>query len=137
MTAQNRRLKVITFTLDGDSFECQLTSWTVDPGVKDGDRVYTYCPDGMFIEDTDNEPTLNLKFVSDWRLDGISDYLWQNEGAVVAFVLDHHPDIVGEHVQWSGNVKLQPAPAGGDRGDTEMQEVTLMIVGDPTYTRVS
>lgn len=136
MTLHQVRLKLINFTLGGNSFECQVQSWTLDPGVNDGDRLYSYCPDGVAIEETDNEPTLQLKFYADYRSAGVSNYLWTNANATVAFTLDHHPDIVGEHVRWSGNVLIKPPPVGGDVRDVEYSEVTLQCVGDPTFTFV-
>jgi hypothetical protein len=141
MTVHQKRLKLINFTIGGTNFECQLNSWTLDPGVKDGKREYTFCPDGQFIEETDDEPTLKLKFFADYRSAGISDFLWSNPNTTAAFVLDHHPDIVGEHVRWSGSVLVQPAPVGGDARDTEMTEITLMIIGSLsagtlTYARI-
>lgn len=132
MSVKNRRLKIVTFTLNGTEYECQLTSWTLDPGVKDGNRVYTYCSDtanNSFIEETDDEPVLKLKFVSDWASGGISDLLWANPNTVVPFVLDHHPDITGEHVRFAGNALVKPAPVGGDSRTTELTEVDLLIVG--------
>lgn len=128
MTVKQRRLKLIEFTINGVSFECQIKTWNLDPGVEDGERQYTYCPDGEFVEDTDPDPTLELSFFADWRLGGINDYLWQNSGVVANFVLDHHPDIVGEHVRWTGTLKLKPPPAGGEARTTEMSEVTLQII---------
>lgn len=130
MTVHQRRLKLITLTVDGTSFECQLNSWNLDPGTKDGDRQYTFCPDGTFVEETDDEPTLDLKFFSDWRSAGISDFLWSHPNQTVGFVLDHHPDIAGEHVRWTGEVLIKPAPVGGDARDTEMTEVTLQVLGN-------
>lgn len=126
-----RRLKVINFTIGAIAFECQLQTWTMNPGVQDGDRRYTYCSSGAnsFVEETDDEPTLELTFFSDWRSNGISDFLWSNANTEAAFVLDHHPDIVGEHVRWSGTVLLKPPPVGGDARTTEVSEVTLQIVG--------
>lgn len=141
MSIHQRRLKIITFTLDGVSFDCQITSWTLDPGIKTGDRVYTYCSAGegqnSFIEETDGEPTLELKFLSDWTENGISDYLWSHNMETADFVLDHHPDIPGEHVRWSGQVQIQAPPAGGDARDTETGDITLPIIGVPVYERVS
>lgn len=126
-----RRLKVINFTIGALAFECQLRSWTLNPGVQDGERVYTYCSSGpnSFIEETDDEPTLQLTFFSDWRSNGVSDFLWSNNNTEAAFVLDHHPDIVGEHVRWSGSVLVKPPAVGGDARITEVSEVTLQIVG--------
>lgn len=140
MSVHQTRLKIIQFTIGGNSFECQVNSWKLDPGTNDGDRQYTFCPDGVFVEETDDEPTLELKFFSDWRSAGISDYLWANPNVVAAFVLDHHPDIVGEHVRWSGSVLVKPAPVGGDARDTEMTEITLQVIGTLgnglTYARI-
>lgn len=144
MSVHQRRLKSVTFTANAVDFECQLTSWNLDPGIKDGDRVYTFCTDAtnnVFIEETDDEPSLDLKFVADWRLAGISDFLWANNGQTLPFVLDHHPDIVGEHVRFAGQVFIKAAPVGGDARVTEMTEVTLQIVGSLSgnslfYTRI-
>lgn len=136
MTVHNRRLKLIEFDIAGVGFECQLKNWNLDPGIDDGDRQYTYCPDGSFIEETDPEATLELEFFSDWRSGGISDYLWANSGTDAAFVLDHHPNIVGEHVRWTGSVKLKASPVGGEARSTEMTEITLQIIGSPVYARI-
>lgn len=133
MTVHQRRLKIIQFTIDGTDYSCQIEDWTLDPGVKDGNRGYTYCQAGegnnSFIEETDGEPTLQLKFLADWTVGGISDYLWKNNNVEAPFVLDHHPDIVGEHKRFSGTVILKAPPVGGAARDTERQEVTLMVLG--------
>ena len=136
MSVHNRRLKLITFTLDGQSFECQVKTWKLDPGEEDGERMYTFCEDGEFEEETDDDPTLELSFFSDWRSNGISRYLWENGGSVVAFQLDHHPDIVGEHVRWTGDVKLKRPAVGGDARTTEVTDITLKIIGEPEFTAV-
>lgn len=135
MTLTVRRLKVITLTIGGISVECQLSSWTMDPGVQDGDRLYTYCPDGTAIGETDPEPTLAVTTYSKWTAGGFEDFLWLNRGTVVDFELNHHPGVDGEHVRWTGQVLIQPAPVGGDRGDNETTEITLMIVGNPEFSR--
>lgn len=143
MTVHNRRLKMIQFTVGGESFECQIQSWNLDPGVQDGDRQYTFCTDtgnNSFVEETDDEPTLELKAFADWRSDGFSDYMWSHANQTVAFQLDHHPDIVGEHVRWTGSVLIKPPPVGGDARDTELSEVTLQVIGSLgnglTYERI-
>ncbi|WP_435582918.1 hypothetical protein [Amycolatopsis thermoflava] len=128
-----RRLKIINFSIDGQPFECQIQTWNLDPGVQDGDRQYTFCSDpnqkNSFVEETDDEPTLELTFFSDWRSNGLSDYLWAHANQEADFVLDHHPDIPGEHVRWTGTVLLKPPPVGGDARATETSEVTLQIIG--------
>src|SRR5262245_42341312 len=102
MAAHNRKLKLIEFTVDGTSFECQLQSWNLANNTDDGERMYTFCPDGEFIEDAEPQYALELTFFSDWRSDGVSDFLWAHDQETVAFQLDHHPDVVGEHVRWTG-----------------------------------
>lgn len=130
-----RRLKLLNLTIGTVSVECQLSSWTLDPGIQDGDRLYSYCPDGVAIAETDAEPTLQVKTYSKWVVGGFEDFLWTNRGVAANFQLDHHPDITGEHVRWTGQVLVQPAPVGGDRGDQEMTEITLMCIGDPVFSR--
>lgn len=136
MSAHVRRLKLLELTIGGTSFECQLRNWNYDPGEQDGDRGYTFCPDGEYIDETDPQPTLQLTFNADWRAAGISRYLTENSGQIAAFQLDHHPDVVGEHVRWTGEVKLKAPPVGGEARANEMTEVTLMCVGVPEFTAV-
>ncbi|PXY17349.1 hypothetical protein [Prauserella flavalba] len=141
MSVHQRRLKLINFTAGGIAFECQIRSWILDPGTQDGERQYTYCPDGQFVEETDDEPTLQLTAFSDWRSNGFSDFLWTHANEEVEFVLDHHPDIPGEHVRYTGKVLIKPGPVGGDSRTTEITEVTLPIIGTLgaglTYERVA
>ncbi len=77
-----------------------------------------------------------MTFYSDWRSGGISDYLQENDEVQVSFQLDHHPDIVGEHVRWTGDVKIKAPTVGGDVRTTETTAVTLQCVGKPEYERV-
>ena len=127
----HRRLKVIEFSLDLDGtpiqFECQLSNWELDPGEQDGDRRYTFCPDGEFEEETDAEPSLSLTFFADWREDGISDFLWSNRGQVADALITHHPDTAAETVMFAGKVRLKAPPVGGEARTTEEQEVTLLV----------
>ena len=136
MEAHNRKLKIIEFSLDGDQFECQLNSWKIVNNTEDGERMYTFCPDGEFREETDPDYALELKFFSDWRSDGISDWLILHDQATVVFQVDHHPDIAAEHVRWTGSLKVKAPSVGGDARTTEITEVTLQIVGKPTYVHL-
>lgn len=135
MTAHNRRLKVITLDLDGQNFECQVQTWTLANNSADGEKMFTYCPDGEFVEETDPDYALELTFYSDWRSSGISTFLWENDGDDVTFQLDHHPDIVDEHVRWNGTVRIKAPTVGGEVRTTETTEVTLQCVGKPVFTR--
>lgn len=143
MSVHQRRLKLIQFEIDGEQFDCQIQSWKLDPAQKDGDVQYTFCSSdpsgdgGSFVEEKDPEPTLDITAFSDWRSAGFSDFLWAHRGETVGFVLDHHPNIPGEHVRWSGQIYIKPGPVGGDARDTEQTEVTLQIIPTSlTYERV-
>jgi len=138
-----RKLKTITFTLGGTSFESQLKSWTLTNNTKVGDTTFTFGgnPDdptlpGAIVEDTDPDWSLDLTFLADWASGGISDYLTVHDTETAAFVLDHLPNQVGEHVRWVGSVKLAAPNVGGDANATEETQVTLKIVGSPVYSRI-
>ncbi len=138
MVAHNRRLKTITLEVDGVDVECQVTSWKLNPPQNVvGDKVYTFCPDGEFREETDPEDwTLDLSWVSDWRVGGLNRLLLAESGNVLAFTLRHHPTTTGEAVEFTGSIYAQAPPIGGDARTTEMSEVTLLGVGTfptPSY----
>lgn len=135
MTLHNRKLKVITFDLGGTEFQCQLSTWQMVNNTPNGEKLYTYCPDGEAEEETDADWQLELTFFSDWRSGGISDYLTLNDGQVVAFQLDHHEQIIGEHVRWNGQVTLKAPNVGGDVRTTETTQTTLRCLGKPVYSR--
>lgn len=141
MTVHQQRLKIITLTVAGVDYSCQITSWNMNPNAKVGNQTYTYCAAGegnnSFYEQTDDQWGLEIKFLSDWRTSGISDYLMANNKVTAAFVLDHHPDITGEHVRWSGNLVVLAPSVGGDARATESQDITLPVIGVPIYERVS
>lgn len=141
MSVHNRKVKLIEFSLGADpdeiAFECQVQAWSIANNTDDGERYFTQCPDGEFREEADPDYALELTLFADWRSDGISDFLWAHDGETVGFSLDHHPDIAAEHVRWTGEVKIKAPNVGGEARTTEMTEVTLPIVGKPTYTRVT
>lgn len=136
-SVHTQRLKIVTFTIAGVDFSCQLNSWTLLNNTVDGIKSFGYCGNtSEFRTETDNDWALQLKFWSDWRSGGISDYLINNTRAVAAFVLDHHPDIVGEHVRWNGNCVIKAPSVGGDVRTVEETSVNLLILGLPTFTRI-
>jgi hypothetical protein len=125
-----RKLKTITFSLDGTEYSCQVQSWELDPGIDDGDVLYSYCSDGTGrqIQEVDENPTLAVTFYSDYAVDGISDFLWAHKGETVPFELDHLPDIPTEHVQFGGTLVLRPGPVGGEVRDNDMTETNFQVV---------
>lgn len=132
------KLKKANMTFGANDFSVQLQTVTLDPGAQDGEYLYSYGGDeeGVYVEDTDYEPTMELVFYADWRANGVSEYFWNHAGETVDFVLDHHPYDPTLHVQFTGKVKIQPAPVGGEVRTSEMTEITLQCVGLPVMTRV-
>lgn len=119
------------------NFECQVQTWNYDHGIGEGERMYSFCPaDGGFIEEPAPEPTLEVTFYSDWRSNGITDFLFKNAGSTADFTIDVHPDRASEHVQLSGQLRIAPAPIGGEAQTTETLEVTFQVLEPATYTRV-
>lgn len=141
MAAHGRRLKTLMLTLGDESTdnvqaECQLRSWNLANNSAEGEKLFTYCtdPDGQeFREETDPDYALEATFLADWREDGISTWLWQHDGELVNFVLDHHPDIAAEHCQWSGQLYVRAPNVGGEVRTTEETTVTLPIEGKPDF----
>lgn len=136
MTTNNRKIKVVQFSIGGNAFECQVKNWKMNNNTPTGERYYPQCPDGEFIEDAEPDWSMELVFFSDWRLNGVSDYLTMNDNATVTFTLKHHYDIPGEGVQWSGFCKLSAPSVGGEERTTEMTEITIPCIGKPTYARL-
>lgn len=136
MTAHNRKLTKVTFSLDGTQYQAQLKSWTMNNNTDDAEVFYVYEPGEEFAEAADPAWSIDCSFYADWRSDGIADFLVAHDEEDVAFVLDHHPDIVGEHVRWTGTIHLKAPSFGGDVRTTEELNTTLTFVGKPVYSRV-
>jgi hypothetical protein len=132
-TPHSRKIKVITFTLEGSSFECQMEKWKIVNNTADGDRHYTLCPSGEFREEPDPDWSLEVTAFADWRSGGFSDFLTANDQLWADFVLDHLPDIPPEHVRWTGTTKLKAPGVDGEARKTEMTDVKFPIAGTPVY----
>lgn len=131
------RLKIVTFVLATTDYTVQLNSWTMQNNTALGTKTYSYAGDvSEFRTETDNDYSLALKFFSDWRSGGISDFLITYHRLYANFTLDHHPDIVGEHVRWSGTCQIWAPSVGGDARITEETSVTLPVLQIPAYTRI-
>lgn len=140
---KSRKLKTITLTIGGSSFESQLKTWTLTNNTATGDTTFTYggnaddpTEPGAIVEDTDPDWTFEGTFLADWASGGISDYLMVHDGETAAFVLDHLPNQVGEHVRFTGSLKLAAPSVGGDANTTEETTVSLKVVGAPVYSRI-
>jgi hypothetical protein len=130
-----RRIKLLKVGMGVKQFECQLKSWKINNNTPDGDRIYTACPDGEDVTETDPDYSVDLTFFADWRSDGISDYLVKHDGEKAPFTIEQYPDIPAEHCTWSGTLVCKAPSVGGEVKETEMTEVTLQILGKPSFIR--
>jgi hypothetical protein len=135
MGAHNRKLKVLTLDIGGTEFQIQCRKAEVQNNTDDGETFFTYGgDDGTFVEAADDSYALDLEFYADWRSNGISDYLWLQDGNTVSFTVQHNPDVPAETVSWSGELLIKAPNALGDVRTTEITATTLQIVGKPEYT---
>lgn len=131
----NRKIKTIVFDLGGSTFQCQVENIQIVNNTPDGEKIYSMCPDGEAIEETDADFALQIRYFSDWRVGGISDFLQTHDGQDVAVEFEHHPDIPAEHVIWTGTIRVKAPTVGGDVKVTERQEATFQFIGKPDYAR--
>lgn len=135
MTANHRRLKEITLTLGGVSYECQATSAMSKNNTPDGDRVYTLCPTGSFIEDSDPDWALEIEYIADWTASGISRALEAADQTAIAAIVTWNTDALGTWARReTGNVFVKSPDRGGKRGDTDTGTATLRWVDKPVIT---
>lgn len=136
MSLTVNQLKEINFDLGGTEYNCWVQSWQIVNNTADGDKIFSFCPDGEAITETDPDYALEFTFWSDWTAGGISDFLMAHDGETADFTIDHHPNKVDQHVQWSGTVQIKAPNVGGEVKSTEQTQVTLQCIGKPEYTRV-
>jgi hypothetical protein len=136
MAAVNRKLKRIVFNIDGTEYQKQVSSWTLNNNTDDPEIFYVFEPGEEFAESAADSWSLDVSFYADWTADGISDFMMAHDGEDVPFTLDHHPDLPGEHVRWTGILHVKAGGAGGDANATETQDTTFQLVGKPAYSRV-
>lgn len=135
-----RKIKFIQFSIGGESFECQVKNWKMVNNTEYGEKLYFQCPGdngtGETREQAEPDWQLEMEFYADWRSDGISDWLQQHDQEDAAFQLDHHYDVVGEHVRWAGDLRIKAPGADGTVRTTEMTSITLPCIGKPAYSRL-
>jgi hypothetical protein len=135
VTAHNRKLKTLTFDIDGTEFQIQCNTWKIVNNSQEGAKQYVYVPNEEFNEESDPDYSLEATFFSDWRSAGISDFCWEHDGETIPVTIDHHPDIPAEHVRWTGEVKIKAPDVGGDVRTTEVTAVTMTWQGNPLNSR--
>lgn len=132
----HRKLRTILLELGGVDYTNQVRTARTVNNTGDPERLPVYAPAGEILEPAEPEWALELTLYSDWRSAGISDYLSANDSTTVTFVHQLHVGVTGETVQRAGDVVLKAPAMGGEARSQDMTEVTLQIVGEPTYTRV-
>lgn len=138
MPTNHRKRKQITFTLDGQTWECQIMNAEIVNNTEDGEKFYTYCPPGVdgtdneFREEADDDYALELSFFVDWGPNGISRALLALDQQTVDFEYIDYPD----HPDWqstrTGKVKVKAPNYGGEVRVTDQKEVTYPIIGKPS-----
>lgn len=136
----HRKLKVLTLDIGGTEFQVQCSKAQIVNNTDDGEIFYTFGNDGdddstSFVEAADPSYALDLRFYSDWRSAGISDYLWDNDGNTVAFQLDLNPDLPAEHVIWNGEVNIKSPNPGGEVRAQDITEIVLQCPRRPVKSR--
>lgn len=135
--ATHYKLTKATLNIGGSQFQSQINDMQVVNDTGDATIFHTYGGDeSSFAEAAEPDYKLALKGFADWTVGGFSDYLWAHDGETVAFTLDHHPDVVGSFVRWTGQVQVKASTVGGEIRTTELTESTLAIVGKPAYSRI-
>ena len=133
MVAQNRKLKQIVLDVGGTEFQAQLRQWNLNDNTSDPETFFVFEPGEEFVEQPDPSYSLECTFYSDWRVNGVSDWLWTHRGETVTFQLTHHPDIPAEAKIFSGQLLVKAPSVGGEVRTTEESSVTFPIVGDIVY----
>jgi len=139
VAVNTRKLSTLTLAFDtSNSFEAQVQSWELSNDTDDPEKIYSYGSStyNEDFEEVDPAWSLSLTFYSDWTETGISDYFMAHDGETVSFELIHHPARENEAVMWSGQLRIKAPNVGGEIRETETQEATFQIIGEPLYERV-
>lgn len=133
MPTNQRKRKQITFTLDGNTYECQIMNAVITNNTEDGEKFFTYCapPDNEFREEADDDYALELTYFVDWGVGGISRVLEALDQQTVAFSFVDYPDVPEWQSTKSGSVKVKAPNYGGEVRTTDQKELTLPIIGKP------
>jgi hypothetical protein len=123
-------------------FQCHVTEARLQVTPGDITTVRTLCSSGVFSSANSPEYALVLVGVQDWDTtagsEGLAAFLWQNEGAVLSFVLNIHSEAssVGTPTQprMTGSVLCVPGDYGGVIGEYAELSVELPCTAKPTLT---
>lgn len=121
------RTKEVQFSVGSppvSTFNCQFTTARLNDTTEAGDTIFTLCPDGETVEETDETYELNLVGLADWSDNGFSQWAWENRNTIVDFTLTTHPDKAAQTRVWTGQTKVIGTGAGGEARTNETFDVT-------------
>jgi len=126
--------KLIVLTLGASSFAEDAIDAEIVPTPGDVQKVITL--DGVVHQDVGSPSwalRINMIIDHDSVRPGLAYYLNNNIGASVAFVFNPHGTGVESASQpkWTGSLRIQPAPMGGNGQEYATAEVLLPITGTP------
>ena len=97
--------------------------------------VRTLTPDGV-VQDVDSAVwSFEVSGLTDWETGGLAAYLNTNSGTTVAVTLA--PRVNVGNLKAVFNVIIIPAPFGGEQGEFGNFDLTMPVVGTPTFSAQS
>lgn len=112
------------------SVECQVTGATI-AATADPKELTTLC--GKVTVPGITAYVLNLDYAQDWNEDGISTFLYENDGELVDFEVKPTADVAPTA---TGQCYIVPGDFGGTAGEIMVGSVALGIEGKPVITSV-
>lgn len=115
-------------------YQCHVKTARIATTPGDIVTVKTLCTDGTFSQAGKSTYALVLEGIQDYSADGLATYLWTNEGAQAAFVLQAHGETVVEAADtpsMTGTVTLVAGDYGGEVETYAELAVELPCVSKP------
>ncbi len=130
MPITDARNKNGTLTLDGDSFEVQVTSVALTPSTdEEGDAVETLSGDTITPDDVTTW-TLDITAIQDFTdAAGFLEFCRANAGDVVTFTWKPGAAAVPN---WAGTCKIRPVVIGGNVNERLESEASFPLETGPT-----
>jgi hypothetical protein len=122
-------LRDVIFKFASTSFANQVTKARLVPDVS-RETLRTLVPDGI-VQDVTTAWELELSGVQDWETGGLAAYLNTNAGNTVVCTFAPRSGTGKQQVTCS--VVIQPVDFGGEQGNFNTFDVTLGVVGTPTF----
>jgi hypothetical protein len=122
----------ITLTIDGATFQCEVTNVTLTPSVSTATAT-ALCDEGVIQDVGVPVWTLDVDYLVDHNPGSFYRFLVEEVGSSAAY--SYEPDPVNAPgVTYTGTLVVIPGPAGGQAGTFESGSVSLPVNGEPTIT---